>query len=144
MKSILLHIDHDRAMTARLQVALDIARATNGHLTCLQAVSYEVFAPGDFYGSAIAAAMPVIKENAENLRAQTPQMQAINRALEQGDVAQRAGYARHVIRCIGQPGVQVSGHGFGRIKVIGHIEWTDVATWCGVWVFADRHRSVPR
>jgi nucleotide-binding universal stress UspA family protein len=68
MKSILLHIDHDPAMTARLQVALDIARATNGHVTCLQAVSYEVFAPGDFYGSAIAAAMPVIKENAEKLR----------------------------------------------------------------------------
>jgi len=71
MKSILLHIDHDRALKARLQVALDIARATNGHITCLQAVSYEVFAPGDFYGSAIAAAMPVIKENAENLRAET-------------------------------------------------------------------------
>ncbi len=70
MKSILLHIDHDSAMKARLQVALDIARATNGHLTCLQAVSYEVFAPGDFYGSAIAAAMPVIKENAEKLRTQ--------------------------------------------------------------------------
>ncbi len=70
MKSILLHIDHDRAMNARLQVALDIARATNGHITCLQAVSYEVFAPGDFYGSAIAAAMPVIKENAEKLRAE--------------------------------------------------------------------------
>lgn len=71
MKSILLHIDHDRAMQARLQVALDIARATNGHITCLQAVSYEVFAPGDIYGSAIAAAMPVIKENAEKLRAET-------------------------------------------------------------------------
>jgi nucleotide-binding universal stress UspA family protein len=71
MKSILLHIDHDRAMSARLQVAFDIARATNGHITCLQAVSYEVFAPGDFYGSAIAAAMPVIKENAEKLRAET-------------------------------------------------------------------------
>ena len=69
MKSILLHIDHDKAMQARLQVALDIARSTNGHITCLQAVSYEVFAPGDFYGSAIAAAMPVIKENADNLRA---------------------------------------------------------------------------
>jgi nucleotide-binding universal stress UspA family protein len=68
MKSILLHIDHDRAMTARLQVALDIARATNGHITCLQAVSYEVFAPGDFYGSAIAAAMPVIKQAADELR----------------------------------------------------------------------------
>ena len=70
MKSILLHIDHDKAMQARLQVALDIARATNGHITCLQAISYEVFAPGDFYGSAIAAAMPVIKENAEKLRAE--------------------------------------------------------------------------
>lgn len=70
MKSILLHIDHDSAMKARLQVALDIARATNGHITCLQAVSYEVFAPGDIYGSAIAAAMPVIKENAEKLRSQ--------------------------------------------------------------------------
>lgn len=71
MKSILLHIDHDTAMSARLQVALDIARATDGHITCLQAVSYEVFAPGDFYGSATAAMMPIIKENAEKLRAET-------------------------------------------------------------------------
>lgn len=70
MKSILLHIDHDPALQARLQVALDIARANNGHITCLEAVSYEVFAPGDFYGSAIAAAIPVIKENAEKLRAE--------------------------------------------------------------------------
>ncbi|MGY6552636.1 MAG: universal stress protein [Erythrobacter sp.] len=70
MKSILLHIASDRAMDARLQVALDLARATNGHITCLQAVSYEVFAPGDFYGSAMAAAMPVIKEAAEKLRSE--------------------------------------------------------------------------
>jgi nucleotide-binding universal stress UspA family protein len=70
MKSILLHIDRDTALRARLHIALDIARATNGHITCLQAVSYDVFAPGDFYGSAIAAAIPVIRENAENLRAE--------------------------------------------------------------------------
>jgi len=70
MKSILLHIDHDHAMTARLRAALDIARASNGHITCLQAVSYEVFAPGDMYGAAVAAAMPVIKENADKLRRQ--------------------------------------------------------------------------
>ncbi|MCX9148235.1 universal stress protein [Erythrobacter sp. WG] len=70
MKSILLHIDHDPAMAARLQVALDIARATNGHITCLEAISYEVFTPGDVYGSAMAAAIPVIKENAERLRAE--------------------------------------------------------------------------
>jgi len=69
MKTILLHIDSDNCMDARLQVAMDIARACNGHITCLQAVSYEVFAPGDFYGSAMAAALPRIKEAAENLRA---------------------------------------------------------------------------
>jgi nucleotide-binding universal stress UspA family protein len=70
MKSILLHIAPDRAMTARLQVALDLARGCHGHITCLQAISYEVFAPGDFYGSAMAAAMPVIKESADKLRAE--------------------------------------------------------------------------
>ncbi|MEO1731693.1 MAG: universal stress protein [Pseudomonadota bacterium] len=69
MKSILLHIGGDTSMDARLQVALDIARATGAHITCLQAVSYEVFAPGDFYGSAMAAAMPRIKEAAQKLRA---------------------------------------------------------------------------
>ncbi len=69
MKSILLHIDQDPAMPARLQVALDMARASNGHITCLQTVSYDVFMPGDFYGSAIAAALPIIRENADNLRA---------------------------------------------------------------------------
>lgn len=69
MKSILLHVDGDQSFEARLQVALDLARASDGHITCLQAVSYEVFAPGDFYGSAMAAAMPRIKEAAEALRA---------------------------------------------------------------------------
>ncbi|TRD10577.1 universal stress protein [Erythrobacter insulae] len=71
MKSILVHAADDSAMEARMQVALDIARATNAHITFLQAVSYEVFAPGDFYGSAMAAALPQIKEAAESFRAKT-------------------------------------------------------------------------
>lgn len=69
MKSILLHVDGDSCMEARLQAALDLARAHEAHITFLQAVSYEIFAPGDIYGSAMAAAMPVIKEAAEKLRA---------------------------------------------------------------------------
>lgn len=68
MKSILLHINDDDGLEARMQAALDLARAFDGHITCLQAVTYEIFAPGDFYGSAMAAAMPVIRENAEELR----------------------------------------------------------------------------
>ncbi len=69
MKSILLHISTDAGMEARLQTALDLARAHGAHITCLQAVSFEVFAPGDFYGSAMAAALPKIKEAAEEQRA---------------------------------------------------------------------------
>lgn len=69
MKSILLHINDDRCLEARLQVAMDIARACDAHITCLQSVSYEVFAPGDFAGNAMAAALPKIREAAEELRA---------------------------------------------------------------------------
>ncbi|GMN02674.1 universal stress protein [Erythrobacter sp. MTPC3] len=68
MKSILVHADGDNAMEARMQVALDIARVTGAHITFLQAVSFEVFAPGDFYGSAMAAAMPRIREAAAEVR----------------------------------------------------------------------------
>ena len=68
MKAILLHIAGDSCLEARLQVALDMARAFDAHITCLQAINYEIFAPGDFYGSAMAAAIPRIKEAAEELR----------------------------------------------------------------------------
>lgn len=71
MKSILLYVNEDDGFDARLQVSCDLARAFDGHITCLQAVSYEVFAPGDIYGSAMAAAMPVIKEAAQEFRAKT-------------------------------------------------------------------------
>lgn len=71
MKSILVHAADDGAMQSRMEVALDIARVTGAHLTFLQSVSYEVFAPGDFYGSAMAAALPKIKEAAEQFRAKT-------------------------------------------------------------------------
>ena len=69
MQSILLHIGDDEGFEARMQVALDIARAFEGHITCLQAVNLEIFAPGDFYGSAMAIALPAMKEKAEELRA---------------------------------------------------------------------------
>ena len=70
MKSILLHVDADSCLDARLQTALDIARATNGHVTFLQVVNLAVFAPGDMYGAAMSAAIPEIKAAAEKLRAE--------------------------------------------------------------------------
>lgn len=69
MYSILLHIGDDDGLSARMQVALDIARAFDGHITCLQPVNMAIFAPGDFYGSAMEVALPAIKERAEKLRA---------------------------------------------------------------------------
>ena len=68
MKSILLHIGDDEGMEARLQVAMDLARAHGSHITCLHVISYEIFAPGDFYGSAMVAVVPQLKEAAEKLR----------------------------------------------------------------------------
>ena len=68
MKTILLHIDGDPHLKGRLQAAMDLARANDAHITCLQVVNYEIFAPGDFYGSAMAAAIPGIKKAAEELR----------------------------------------------------------------------------
>lgn len=56
MKNILLLVHHDDGQDARLQAALDVTRAVDGHLTCL-----DVFVPpavsADFYGGGSAAAL---------------------------------------------------------------------------------------
>lgn len=68
MRSILLHIADDDCLEAKTQVALDLARAFGGHLTCLQAVPYEYGVPGDFYGGFMADLIPVLREAAEKVR----------------------------------------------------------------------------
>ena len=55
-------------MEARLQVALDLARALDGHLTCLQPVPFDLGVPGDLYGTMIAELLPVLREAADALR----------------------------------------------------------------------------
>lgn len=50
MKSVLLHINRDNGQEARLQAALDIVRAFDSHLTCLQVTPFETFVPADPYG----------------------------------------------------------------------------------------------
>jgi nucleotide-binding universal stress UspA family protein len=68
MRSILLHVHDDACMEARLQVALDVAREFNAHVTCLQPVSYDIAVPGDLYGTMIAELIPVIHQNADKQR----------------------------------------------------------------------------
>ena len=68
MRSILLHVGDDSCMEARLQVALDIAREFNAHVTCCQPVSFDIAVPGDLYGTMVAELVPVIQDNADKLR----------------------------------------------------------------------------
>lgn len=81
MRSILLHIQEDDCLEARLQVALDLARALEGHLTCAQAVPFEFAVPGDPYGTLVAQLLPELREQADALR------ERLQRQLETEDVA---------------------------------------------------------
>jgi nucleotide-binding universal stress UspA family protein len=68
LRAILLHVHDDECMEARLQVALDIARAFNGHISCLQPVAFDFAVPGDLYGTMIAELIPVMQKAADDLR----------------------------------------------------------------------------
>ena len=50
MKNILLLVHDDHGQEARLQAALDITRAVEGHLTCIDVTPYPLIA-GDGFGS---------------------------------------------------------------------------------------------
>ena len=50
MKSILLYANQDDGLEARLQTALDLARAFGGHITCLAVTPYDAFILGDPFG----------------------------------------------------------------------------------------------
>ena len=54
MKTIVLHINDDRAQNDRLAVALDLARAHSAHIACVQAGVYDIYLSSDpmggFYG----------------------------------------------------------------------------------------------
>ena len=68
MRSILLHIEDDDCLDARLQVALDLARSFRGHIECLQTVPVDIGLPGDLYGVMATEVLPKLREAADRLR----------------------------------------------------------------------------
>ncbi len=68
MRSILVHVYNDPGIEARLQVALDMARSYDAHLTFLQVVQQPIVLPGDYTGTITAQMMPVVQEQADELR----------------------------------------------------------------------------
>ena len=54
MTTILLHVQADDGQEARLQSALDLVRAFEGHLICAQVTPFDSFVAGDPFGGIYA------------------------------------------------------------------------------------------
>ena len=63
MKSVLLHINNDSGQESRLEAALDLVRAQEGHLTCLQVTPIQQYVAMDPFGGSF-----VLPANLQELR----------------------------------------------------------------------------
>ena len=68
MRSILLYVHEDDCLEGRLQVALDLCRQNDGHLTCIQAIPYDLSVAGDFYYPVAAEVVSQLHQEAKELR----------------------------------------------------------------------------
>lgn len=67
MRSILVHADNDAASEGRLQVALDLARRFEGHVTLMIATPLQQFVSFDPFGGTYFAAEALAKAQADDL-----------------------------------------------------------------------------
>ncbi len=75
MKTVMVLIHRDAGQEARLQCALDVVRAVEGHLVCLDVVQLPVVADG--FGVGTASAMLIVDEREredENVEALQPRL----------------------------------------------------------------------
>jgi nucleotide-binding universal stress UspA family protein len=63
MKSVLLYANVDVGLESRLQAALDVVRAFDGHLTCLQVTPFNTYMTGDPFGGVYA--LPIVMEQVQ-------------------------------------------------------------------------------
>ena len=54
MKSVLLYATEDNGMESRLQAALDVSRAFESHLECVQITPFDAVIMGDPFGGVYA------------------------------------------------------------------------------------------
>lgn len=71
MKTILLYANEDAGLESRLQGALDVARAFDGHLICLQVTPFDAFIMGDPFGGVytLSAVLEQIRKAEDEHRA---------------------------------------------------------------------------
>ena len=78
MKSVVLHIHDDDALDERLQVALDVCRAMEGHLSCVHVTPYSAFIAFDPMGGVASqgAVLDELRERETETRKRVEQILA--------------------------------------------------------------------
>jgi nucleotide-binding universal stress UspA family protein len=71
MKSVLLHVQNDEDLDAKLQAALAIVRASNGHLSCLHVTPLNAYVAFDGFGGPfiMSGVLDALQENESKMRA---------------------------------------------------------------------------
>ena len=71
MKTVLLFANEDSGLEARLQAALDVTRAFDGHLSCVQVIPFDAFIMGDPFGGvyALPTVLEAVREVADKHKA---------------------------------------------------------------------------
>jgi nucleotide-binding universal stress UspA family protein len=97
MRSILLHVDDDPSLEARLQTALSLARTTNGHITCVHATPVDAYVAFDSFGG-VFVMEKVMEALGEQEAAVQARVEATLRAEDVGwDYRQSTGSVTHVL-----------------------------------------------
>jgi nucleotide-binding universal stress UspA family protein len=71
LKSVLLHVQNDKNLEARLQLALSLARATAAHLSCLHVTPIEAYVTMDNFGGLLVMDKLVERIDEEEERIQS-------------------------------------------------------------------------
>lgn len=71
MKAVLLYANEDSGLESRLQAALDVARAFDAHITCVQVTPFDAFITGDPFGGvyALPTVLDAVRKAEEDHRA---------------------------------------------------------------------------
>ena len=71
MKSVLLYANEDTGLESRFQAALDVARAFESHISCVQVTPFDSFIMGDPFGGvyALPSVLEAVREAEDERRA---------------------------------------------------------------------------
>lgn len=132
LRSVLLHVQEDDGLQARLQTALAIVRASGGHLTCLQVESFSAYADFAFAGATIATTQMISALNEQAAATRTK----LEAELENEDVV----WSLEEVRDHPVPAIVAAG-ALADLIVVGRYSHDKVAAYPALSVFGGILRS---